>query len=516
MIARAFAFEKETGRSFRRTSSAVLVLATTALLLTTACGGSANDTPNSARPTDADTTTTLEIRSRPEGPAADLSHELTAGDGVVLNQTVPVPADYEEREFAAVGTSTAYRSNGPLSTDGRFRLTAKGSAPYRTRVLVRRPPPEKFNGTVIVEWLLVTDGIDAEPQWRFMADEIARGGYAWVGVSAQQIGVEGGPVAVQIPALGDLPGKGLKVIDPERYGSLEHPGDAYSYDMFTQIARAVRAGAGLGGLTAERLIATGASQSAVLLTTYVDGVQPLTQALDGFVLYGRGGAPAPLGEPGSPIDIGSALTGKPTIIRTDVDVPVLLVATETDLVSVLDYYSARQDDNDRLRLWEVAGAAHANRFVLGPHNEGIDCGVAFNDGPQRFVVAAGLRATDTWIRTGKAPPKAPRLDVELIDGKHVLHRDANGNATGGIRTPQLDVPVATVSGEPGPVPSVLCLLLGSTKPFDAGRLTARYATRQAYLDAYRKAADAAIASGFVVADDRRALLADAQPNRIPN
>jgi hypothetical protein len=29
-----------------------------------------------------------------------------------------------------------------------------------------------------------------------MADEIVRGGYAWVGVSAQHIGIEGGPVAV--------------------------------------------------------------------------------------------------------------------------------------------------------------------------------------------------------------------------------------------------------------------------------------------------------------------------------
>ena len=43
-------------------------------------------------------------------------------------------------------------------------------------------------------------------------------------------------------------GKGLKAIDPARYGSLDHPGDAYSYDIYTQVARAVRAGAGLGGL----------------------------------------------------------------------------------------------------------------------------------------------------------------------------------------------------------------------------------------------------------------------------
>jgi hypothetical protein len=335
-----------------------------------------------------------------------------------------------------------------------------------------------------------------------------------VGVSAQKIGVEGGPVAVQVPALGDPPGKGLKVIDPARYGSLEHPGDAYSYDLFTQIARAVRAGGGLGDLRPERVIAAGESQSAFLLTTYVNGVQPLTQAFDGFILHSRGGAPSPLGEGDGPIDVATALAGKPTIIRTDVGVPVLIVETESDLVTIIGYYPARQDDTDRLRLWEIAGSAHVDRTVLGPHEEGIDCGVAINDGPQKFVVAAGLRAMDTWVRTGKAPPKAPRLDVELKDGKPVLRRDADGNVTGGIRTPQVDVPVATLGGEPGPNPSVLCLLLGSTKPLDASRLAALYPTRQAYVDAYRKAADAAIASGFVLADDRRASLDDAESDRI--
>ena len=34
----------------------------------------------------------------------------------------------------------------------------------------------------------------------------------------------------------------LKSRDPERYTALRHPGDAFSYDIFTQAGRLVRAG----------------------------------------------------------------------------------------------------------------------------------------------------------------------------------------------------------------------------------------------------------------------------------
>ena len=40
------------------------------------------------------------------------------------------------------------------------------SAPYRTRVLVRTPAKAAtFSGTVVVEWLNVSGGVDADPDW---------------------------------------------------------------------------------------------------------------------------------------------------------------------------------------------------------------------------------------------------------------------------------------------------------------------------------------------------------------
>jgi hypothetical protein len=71
-----------------------------------------------------------------------------------------------------------------------------------------------------------------------------------------------------------------------------------------------------------------------------------------------------------------------------------------------------------------------------------------------------------------------------------------------------------LSGAPGPNPSIICLLLGSTKPLPAARLAQLYASRAAYQQRYDADADKAIQAGFVLADERAALLAFAKPSRI--
>jgi hypothetical protein len=319
-----------------------------------------------------------------------------------------------------------------------------------------------------------------------MTDELTRGGYAWVGVSAQQIGVEGGPAAV---AVAGAPTGGLKGGDPERYGELRHPGDAFAYDIYTQVARALRepGGEALGGLEPERLLAVGESQSAFAMTTYVNGVQPLTLAFDGFFVHSRGASAAPLGVPGEGVSMVSAISGAPTRIRTDGVAPILVLETESDLLGVLNYLPARQPDTDRFRLWEVAGTAHADAFLIGSVADSLGCGVPINDGPQHLVVKAALRHLDQWVRTGAAPPEAPRLEIDEAGASPAFVRDADGNAVGGVRTPLVDVPVAALTGEPGPSASVICLLLGSTRPLASERLAELYPSVDDYLAAYEEA-----------------------------
>ena len=123
-----------------------------------------------------------------------------------------------------------------------------------------------------------------------------------------------------------------------------------------------------------------------------------------------------------------------------------------------------------------------------------------------------LRDLDHWVRTGAAPPKAPRFAIDAATKTYV--RDEWGNVKGGIRTPLVDAPVDTLSGEAAGG-SIVCILFGFTKPLTAEQLGARYRSRADYRRQYRAAARRAIASGFVLADDRPDLMAMAQPDRIP-
>jgi len=452
---------------------------------------------------------------RPPGPAADLSHQLQGGSGVYLADAIPADVShdgYVQHEYLATGTASSYRLTAPLTTDGRWSFAADATAPYRTRVVVRQPADRaRFSGTVVVEWLNVSGGVDADPEWSSLSQQITRQGDAWVGVSVQTIGVMGGPVLVKVDVPGsEDAGKGLKAIDPARYGTLSLPGDGYSFDIYTQVARALRSGAGLNGLKPKHLIAAGESQSAFALVTYYDGVQPLTHAFDGFFVHSRGAAGLPLAAPGASADIAGSIGRTPSIFRTDQNAPVMDVQSETDVTSILDSYAARQPDSDRFRLWEVVGTAHADMHLLGSAARYVHCGVPINNGPIYVVAQAAYHDLTAWVATGKPPPHAQRIEVTPGASPQIV-RDADGIALGGVRTPPVDVPVEQLSGTPGPNPSTICLLLGSSRPFSATQLGHLYPSRSAYLREYDADAQKVIAAGFVLPQDRAALLAFAQP-----
>ena len=485
-------------------------------------GGTTKATTTTPTGGTGETTTTAPRASRPAGPGAEFS-PLSGGKGIALAAATTGPplstVGYAEAEYEAAGTATAYRSKGDLPADGRFQLEPSTSADYATRVVVRRPDAgTAFNGTVVIEWLNVSGGADAAPDYTYLSAELLRSGYAWVGVSAQRIGIEGGPVAVEAPGA-DITGagRGIKKLDPARYSKLSHPGDAYSYDIFTQVARGLRKPGKvdpLGGLGIKQVLAVGESQSAFALTTYVDGVQPLTHEFDGFLIHSRGGAAAPLGQPGEGIDIAGTIGGKATKIRTDLDVPTIVVETESDVLGILGYYPARQPDADELRVWEVAGTAHADKFQIGSIEPMLGCKEPINRGQQSYVLKAALAHLGTWAAGGDAPPKGTRLATDDSGAKPTYVLDGNGNVEGGVRTPAVDAPVDVLSGLAVPDATIICVLMGSTRALPAATLAKDYASRQAYLDDYAKAADAAIDVGFVLAADRKALLADAQPDRI--
>lgn len=446
-----------------------------------------------------------------EQPLAHLEGPITTGQTIEPLSARPLDLsgyDYTEHEFFASGTATAFR---PLSTpsDGKWSIAGATSAFYRTRLLVRRPVnPAHFNGTVVVEWMNVSGG-ESAPDWDYLNPELMRAGYAYVAVSAQALGVNGGQ-----PILGSVgssvPG-GLVAADPARYGTLEHPGDMYSFDIFSQIGTTLKAApeSVLGGLRPRHVVAAGESQSAFYLTTFVDALQPRTHAFDGFFIHSRGGSGARLD--GTAITAGSDREG--LRIRTDVRVPVFIFETQTDVIE-LDYVAARQPNTTRIRTWEVAGTAHVDEYMVGSVASALGCVGAINSGPQHEVVQAAFAAFVNWVERG-TPPASPEPFGLTSTSPPVLALDVHGNVIGGVRTPAVDVPIATLSGAPPAGASEICALFGSTTPFSPETLLTLYHNQGAYLALYQAELDRAIASGFILEPDRAALLAKAEQVDFP-
>lgn len=457
---------------------------------------------------------------------ATVSEALPAGFTLASNPTVDYAAQgYEQVEYLLEGTATAYSAAGPLSGDGEWTVEPASEAPYTTRVVVTRPvDADDFTGTAVVEWLNVSGGVDASPVLTLTHVELMRRGYVHVAVSAQQVGLTATQTA-----------------DPARYGTLAHPGDSYSYDMYSQAGQAVRFEADtlLGGLEPERVLAAGESQSAGRLLTYLNAVHPLAGVYDGFLVHSRFGAGAALSQ--DPLPQVDAPT--PTLLREDLDVPVLVFQTETETAAL----QARQDDSDTYRLWEVAGTAHFDMYGLavGAADTGdeagtvawfdamrapstnpvsvLTCALPVNAGPQTFVLRAAVAALDEWVRTGTPPPSAPRLETVSTDPAAVepYAVDERGIALGGIRTPAVDAPVALIRGLGQPEGAAdqlqrFCRLFGTTVPFAADQLAALYPDHDAFVDAWRESAERAVEDGFLLPEDAELLVAAAEQAAIPS
>jgi len=466
-------------------------------------------------------------------PSPTVEGPITGGSGspfIVATSFDLAQVGYTQQEYFISGTASAYTSTDTFASDGKWTAAPASRAPYKTRILVYMPTnPKKFKGTVVVEWLNVTAGLDAGPDWALTHTELIRDGFAWVGVSAQAVGVEGGTTVFGNPSVAPL-----KIVDPVRYGSLSHPGDSFSYDIFSQAGEAIRHPTGvspLGAVKLKTVLAVGDSQSAFRLVTYINAIHQSAAVYDGFLVHSRGGG------------FGAALSQAPqpaigvfdtAPIRNDLDVPVLIFETETDLVR-LNYFSARQADSKLIRVWEVAGTSHSDAYSLaiGVTDAGkaavdttysppvqsigggfIICDLPINAGPQHYVESAAMWALNRWVQKGTPPPTGDPLDV-VAGTPPTVTRDAHGNAVGGIRTPQVDVPIATLSGG-GQSGTSFCSLFGTTTPFDSATLASLYPKHSKYVSAVKKAKNAAVKAGFILKVDGAEIATAAAKSNIGN
>jgi len=511
-----------------------------------ACSGDGDGSSSSVPASDAPSSEAPSTEAPPvtEAPFAPVTPALsgvgdttvegpvTGGAGQIVFGTSAFDGSafgYMEEEYFIGGTATSYTSATPLSEDGSWTVEAKDTAEFKTRIVVRRPvDAADFGGTAYVEWLNVTAGLDTGPTWSLSWIDIIRQGAVWVGVSTQRVGVEGGG-----NPMGEF--RVLKKADPDRYGSLNHPGDNYSYDIFSQAGATVwrQADTVLGGLQPEVVIAAGESQSGFRMASYLNAFAPMHDVYNGYLVHSRGSRAANLycatncADPGDPSDV---KTPQVVRIREDLTRPVLNFVTETDVVgTALGYRRAEQPDSDVFRNWEVAGTAHGDAYSLGINDSEkgdgqsdielfeaqfgaptsvymgiIECSEPINAGPHTYVLRAAIRALDSWIRTGIAPASTPKLQNNAdITGYEV---DVNGVALGGIRTPYVDVPMAVLSGI-GQDGGGFCGLFGTTTSFTADQLDVLYPTADDFVAKWNEATDAAVASGAILEIDADAIKA---------
>ena len=113
-----------------------------------------------------------------------------------------------------------------------------------------------------------------------------------------------------------------------------------------------------------------------------------------------------------------------------------------------------------------------------------------------------LRGARSWVRTGKPPAHALRLRV-AAGPPRTIARDGHGNALGGIRTPQVDVPIAAFTGEQNG--SIICRLFGTTAFFDAATLASLYPSHRAYVARFDTATRNAVRAGALLKADAKLL-----------
>jgi hypothetical protein len=420
-------------------------------------------------------------------------------------------AGYTAREFYANGTANRYAAvpGNPLATAS----VIDSGNPYRTRVMVRYPAPEDFNGTLAVEWANVTIGVDFEFAAAEASEYLLREGYAVAVVSAQRVGVER-----------------TKTWNPARYGSLSVDsnrcaasgtgdgtslcaGGPLSYDIFAQITQALKQNNGgvaapMPGLRVEDTIAIGQSQSASRLATYYNQIQPLHNLFDGFAYWDRSGQ-----------------------LRSDLTVPAISVNSE----GLAALYPAQWTTSRYTRSWDVAGTTHASLYgaeyieaiaerdqaIVGPNGqpitffEWIEPSCLPGKLPPFTTVDVGLvynKAIDAvrkWIRNGT--PAAPSATFQRTQSG-ALVRDANGLVVGGIRLPQFFVPIAAQEAPNGT--QFPCNVSGWHRYYTATELKALYKNHGGYVSRVTNVINPLVKQGYVLRDDADAAIRDAAKSKV--
>jgi hypothetical protein len=334
--------------------------------------------------------------------------------------------------------------------------TAAGD-PYVTRLAIRKPKDDrKFSGLVI-----------AEPMHPAAAAAHAFEYNSLYIMTEGHIAVEIDTTGVEI----------ISTFNPERYGSLKVSQKQVS-EILAQAGALVRsAQSPIANLKLRKMILWGTSASSSMVVNYFPSHRTFKQAgmsniYDGFM---------------PTMNNGSAITA--------VDVPVIVVPTQNEY---MDLATAAQDSDEpgrQLRVYEFAAMAHLDSRNTRKRLQQEDCLQPLSELPIDAFASVALHHLLQWVDKGVAPPKAPRVIMDLFtanDGS-LMQLDQYGNAMGGIRSTWVDVPLFkyTMHNPPNPNTTgagsgrmqtpLLCNLSGYQTAIDPALVKKKYGTPANYV-----------------------------------
>jgi hypothetical protein len=431
---------------------------------------------------------------------------------------------YVEEEFLLSGKANVYN----WAADGSISPTASG--PYTVRILIRHPSnPARFSGAVVLEPMNAARRFDWAMMGGYLQDAIMERGDAWVGVTAL------GSVA------------GLQKFSPARYASLSFANpapdapcaagpkggpaateDGLRFDVLSQVAAALKSGAPGEPMTGFKVEAIYMTTQAGDIETYINAIHSSAKlssgkpAFDGYLVKNPT-APAKINQCAPAVPRGDSRA-----IIKDINVPVVAVVAQGEVVASLANRRPDADGpNGRYRLYEIAGAAHIDKYAYNtlpvfpdqiaaagtaqgspewPFTAPCEPAIPLSTHPLlKYSYDAALMNLDQWARKGIAPPHEERMLV--TDGPMpALVLDEFGHAKGGVRNPWVDVPTATyTTTSPGPG---TCAELSHTIPFTAERIKSLYPSSQDYAKKVAADVDALVKAHWFTESDGKKMKAD--------
>jgi hypothetical protein len=413
---------------------------------------------------------------------------------------------YVEEEFIVSGTANVY----DWAADGS--LTVKiPNVPYATRILVRHPAdPARFSGHAVVELTNTARRFDWAMISGYVRDSLYEHGDAWVAVTM--------PGSVKaLPKFNPTRYPGVAFANPnpsETCPAVSDQEDGLRWDMFSQVAAALKSDT---LLKARYVYMTSQGGDVV---TYLQAFQSHTTldngkpAYDGYLIKG----PATVGRLrrcGAPL----AKDNPRQKIGND-GVPVIQIVAQGEVAE--DYRRPDSDEpNDRYRLYEVASAAHIDKYAYGelpsmadqltalgtpgqgtpdwPFAARCEPEIALQDNPLlKYIFDGAMVNLEQWTSKGIAPPKADRISLKGIT-------DQFGVASGGVRSPYADVPAAVYyTTTPGPG---TCRELGRTVPLYWARLEAIYGNHKNYAAKVAQLTDRLVKEHWITESDAQKIKA---------